>query len=79
MENDKWSMGNSFFYKWFMGCPDVFKNKVLYYVNCSIKELSCVMDLSDINSERRIEYGSKINLLKRLYNDGIFGDRKKTI
>jgi hypothetical protein len=37
------------------------------------------MDNADSNSENRIMYGSKIAMLKYMYNDGIFEKPKKKL
>jgi hypothetical protein len=60
------------FEKWFQGTPKIFKNMVLIYISPSLEELILVMDKADPCSERRIEFGSKLQILMRIYDDFIF-------
>lgn len=67
------------FEKWFNETPEIFRKMVLNYVTPYKRELFRVMEKSDPDGEARMLYGISIDLLRRMYNDGVFGELEKTL
>lgn len=71
-------MKNTNFENWLNGLPEKLRDLLLLYVG-SHRDLILTMTISDMDSEKRIQTGSQINLLQRMYNEGVFGPPEKRV